>query len=128
MRNGAAAVLGLLTVVSTLLAPSHAHAQALRTLSSAIKPAPVGSICGAPVPRPQTMPPAGSGPVVYLIGPCFERQGGRPRFEPETYLKDILLKPSRPRSGEWTPYDAFAEQGRDLVRAQVRADRDGHAA
>jgi hypothetical protein len=56
------------------------------------------------------LPPPTSGPVVYLISPCFERQGGRSRLQPETYLREIHLKPSRPSQGEWTPYDSGAEQ------------------
>jgi len=86
------------------------RAQALRTLSTDTRPAAATSICGLAVPAPNAVPAAGSGPVVYLIAPCFERQGGRPRSAPETYLADIHLKPSRPSLGEWTPYDAEAER------------------
>jgi hypothetical protein len=102
-------MVGLL--VSVLLT-TPAHAQALRTLSSDSTPAAANSICGDPVPPSIStfLPPAGSGPVVYLIAPCFERQGGRSRLNPQTYLQDIHLKPSRPSNGEWTPFDAAAEQ------------------
>ena len=86
------------------------HAQTLRTLSTDTKPAAATSICGVPVPPPNFLPPAGAGPVVYLLAPCFERQGGRPRVDPLRYLADIQLKPSRPSAGEWTPYDAAAER------------------
>ena len=110
MANRAVTVLGSLTVVFTLLAAGHADGQFLRTLSTNSTPAAANSICGQPVRQPLSLPPAGSGPVVYFISPCFERQGGRPRFNPETYLKDIRLKPSRPSVGDWTPYDAAAEQ------------------
>jgi hypothetical protein len=44
-----------------------------------------------------------------LISPCFERQGGRPRLQPETYLREIQLIPSHPSQGLWT-YDSAAER------------------
>jgi len=107
MRIGALVVLvGLSVVAST----SPTGAQALRTLSTDTRPAATTSICGLAVPPPNSLPAAGSGPVVYLISPCFDRQGGRPRSDPFTYLADIHLKPSRPSRGEWTPYDSAAEQ------------------
>ena len=98
------------TVLSLLSLVASARAQALRTLTSSTGPAGASEICGQPVPPPNFLPPTGSGPVVYLISPCFERQGGRSRIGPEAYLRDIQLKPSRPSRGEWTPYDAAAEQ------------------
>jgi hypothetical protein len=107
MRIGRLVVAAGLSVVAfTTLS----HAQTLRTLSMDTRPAAATSICGAPVPPPNFLPPAGSGPVVYLLAPCFERQGGRPRVDPLTYLADIQLKPSRPSAGAWTPYDAAAER------------------
>jgi hypothetical protein len=96
--------------LSMLLASRYADGQELRTLSTAPTPAATNSICGQRVPPTQFLPPTGSGPVVYLIAPCFERQGGRSRFAPETYLRDIQLKASRPSQGKWTPYDVAAEQ------------------
>ena len=44
------------------------------------------TVCGAPIPQPAALPPANSGPVVYLIVPCFAKQGGSPVVEPETCL------------------------------------------
>ena len=55
-------------------------------------------------------PPAGSGPVVYLIAPCFEAQGGTSLIDPETYLYYIQLKPSQPSQGIWTPYNEETEK------------------
>ncbi len=104
------AFVGSLAVLSTLFVATPSHAQRLRTLSTTSTPAAPNRICGQRVPAPAALPPADSVPVVYLISPCFERQGGRPRLNPESYLQDIQLKPSRPSSGEWTPYDAAAEQ------------------
>ena len=68
------------------------------------------TICGAPIPPPAALPPAGSAPVVYLIVPCFAKQGGSPVVEPETYLYYIQLRPSLPSQNRWVPYDEKAIQ------------------
>ena len=75
-------------------------------------PAAPGTVrfCGQDVPPPASLPPAGSSPVVYLFGPCFEAQGGASVIDPETYLYYIQLKPSQPSQGNWTPYDEAAEK------------------
>jgi outer membrane protein insertion porin family len=67
-------------------------------------------ICDQDVDPPAALPPAGSGPVVYLIAPCFDAQGGTSLIDYETYLYYIHLKPTRPSQGEWTPYDEAAEK------------------
>jgi outer membrane protein insertion porin family len=67
-------------------------------------------ICGQDVPPPRALPPPGSGPVVYLIAPCFEAQGGTSLIEPQTYLYYIQLKASRPSEGVWVPYDGSSEK------------------
>ena len=69
-----------------------------------------GTICGVPVGAPRALPPDGSGPVIYLIAPCFAKQGGSPLVEPETYMYYIQLRPSLPSQGTWVPYDEKAEQ------------------
>src|SRR6266851_8910997 len=66
-------------------------------------------ICGTPIPPPRALPPAGSGPVVYLIAPCFEAQGGTSLIEPQTYLYYIQTKYSQPSQGTWVPYDETVE-------------------
>jgi hypothetical protein len=103
---------GLLCLALPTLATGYPRAQALRTVtaSTQAQQVAVSSICGIKAPLPRALPPSTSGPVVYLISPCFERQGGRPRLEPERYLREIHLKPSRPSQGLWTPYDSVAEQ------------------
>jgi outer membrane protein insertion porin family len=68
------------------------------------------TLCGQPVPAPARLPPAGSGPVIYSIGPCFSRQGGSSAVEPQTYLYYIGTKPSLPSQNSWVPYDEKAEQ------------------
>jgi hypothetical protein len=66
--------------------------------------------CDQDVPPPAALPPAGSGPVVYLYGPCFDAQGGVSVIDPETYLYYIKLKPSVPSQGQWTPYNEETEK------------------
>src|SRR2546427_9293197 len=76
-------------------------------------------ICGQDVPPPprradgsEVLPPAGSGPVLYQIAPCFEEQGGAAVIEPETYLYYIQLKErlSLPSQEKWVPWDEAAEK------------------
>jgi hypothetical protein len=103
---------GRLCLALMILGPVSPMAQTLKTLTASTHGQPVAasSICGVAAPRPDALPPPTSGPVVYLISPCFERQGGRPRLRPETYLREIHLKPSRPSQELWTPYDSAAER------------------
>jgi outer membrane protein insertion porin family len=68
------------------------------------------TICGQTVPPPVSLPPAGSGPVIYLIAPCWEAQGNQTLVEPATYLYYINLKPSQPSQNIWVPYDDAAEK------------------
>jgi outer membrane protein insertion porin family len=68
------------------------------------------TICGQPIPTPRTLPPVDSGPVVYLIAPCFEAQGNVSLVDYQTYLYYIQLKTSRPSEGVWVPYDEAAER------------------
>jgi outer membrane protein insertion porin family len=68
------------------------------------------TICGQQVPPPASLPPPGSGPVVYLIAPCWEAQGNQTVIEPQTYLYYIQLKASAPSQGTWVPYDETTEK------------------
>jgi outer membrane protein insertion porin family len=63
--------------------------------------------CGQEIgpPPAKQLPPAGSGPVIYLIGVCFPEQGGVSVIDPDTYLYYIHTKASRPSAGAWTPWD-----------------------
>jgi outer membrane protein insertion porin family len=76
----------------------------------AAQPTPRARICDQDVTPPASLPPDGSGPVVWLIAPCFEAQGGTSLIDYETYLYYIQLKPSQPSQGLWTPYDEAAEK------------------
>src|SRR5438552_5207030 len=68
------------------------------------------TVCGLPIPQPAALPPAGSPPVIFQIVPCFQKQGGSPVVEPETYLYYIQLRPSQPSQGIWIPWDDKAQQ------------------
>ena len=68
------------------------------------------TICGVPVPPPANLPPAGSGPVIYQLAPCFLAQGNVSTVEPQTYLYYIQVRPSQPSQNIWVPYDEAAEQ------------------
>jgi outer membrane protein insertion porin family len=76
------------------------------------QPAPTtrARLCDNDIMPPASLPPAGSGPVVYLFGPCFDAQGGTSLIDYETYLYYIKLKPTLPSQGQWTPYDENAEK------------------
>src|SRR5436190_892005 len=50
------------------------------------------SVCGLPIPPPSRLPPANSKPVVFLVVPCFQKQGGSPVVEAQTYLYYIEMK------------------------------------
>ena len=70
------------------------------------------TVCGLPIPQPARLPPAGSGPVVYLVVPCFQKQGGFSTIESNTYLyyMEMSHNVSRPSENKWVPYDDKAEQ------------------
>jgi outer membrane protein insertion porin family len=78
---------------------------------AAAQPAGTGLVvCGQPFPRPSRQPAAGSSPVIIAIAPCFEKQGGAPVVEANTYLYYIQTKPSRPSADAWVAYDDKAEE------------------
>ncbi|MEQ1910793.1 MAG: BamA/TamA family outer membrane protein [Vicinamibacterales bacterium] len=91
---------------ASLLSSAAAFAQ-----QPAAPAAPAGgqTICGQPVPAPRALPPAGSGPVLYLIAPCFEAQDNQSLVDLQTYLYYIQAKASQPSQGIWIPYNEDAE-------------------
>ena len=111
-RPPAVAVLALLGLLAA--APAAARAQTLPAVAPAGDQAPgsVTSVCGQPVPEPARLPPNASAPVVYLIWPCFEKQGGSPFIEANTYLYYIEMKSrvSLPSSDRWVPWEESMEQ------------------
>jgi outer membrane protein insertion porin family len=70
------------------------------------------TICGLTVPAPSRLPPANSPPMLYQIMPCFEKQGGFPVVEANTYLYYIQLatRVSRPSVDQWVPYSDEIER------------------
>src|SRR5918999_1144089 len=70
-------------------------------------PAPSGALplpavaCGQQVPAPATPPPAGSGPIFYGYMLCFEKQGGMPVIDANTYVFYIQARPSNSRENRW---------------------------
>jgi outer membrane protein insertion porin family len=65
------------------------------------------TVCGLPIPEPARLPPAGSAPIVYLVIPCFQKQGGSSVIESNTYLYYIEMSHnvSLPSQNKWVPYD-----------------------
>ena len=94
----------LVAALLLMLSATAAYAQ------PASAPGSGATICGQPVPAPRALPPAGSGPVVYLIAPCFLAQGNTSLVDLQTYLFYIQLKASAPSQGRWVPYDDAADR------------------
>ena len=69
------------------------------------------------MPAPAQLPPAGSGPLVYVLGLCFSAQGNQSAVEPETYLYYLRLRPSRPSQREWV---AFDDSTRETIKEDFR--------
>ena len=67
-------------------------------------------VCDIPIPPPAAVPPAGSGPVVYQLIPCFEKQDNVSLVPPDTYVFYLRLPPSQPSQGLWVPFDEDARQ------------------
>jgi outer membrane protein insertion porin family len=99
--------------MSTWLRPLAAAALSLvaAPLAAQDQPAalPSVTVCGQQT-APRAQPPAGSGPVVLIIAPCFEAQGNVAIIEPQTYVYYIQLKASVPSQGQWVPYDDSSEK------------------
>src|SRR6185436_16822040 len=100
----------VLAALGGLVSPSVARAQAQNPAQAPAASGP--NICGAPVPPPVNLPPENSGPVVYFMGICFDKQGGTSTgsVENETYLYYIHLRPSLSSQNQWVPWDETAEK------------------
>src|SRR5262245_41780446 len=92
-----------------LFTGSGVEAQTLRTITAADPSQLTEStvVCRVEVPLPRSLPPADSGPVVYIMSPCVESPA---RTDPSSFLPDIQLRVSEPSRGIWVPYDAAAER------------------
>jgi outer membrane protein insertion porin family len=91
-------------------APVPAPAQPAAAAAPAAPPGTIITPCGNQVAVPSTLPPAGSGPVVWILEPCFPKQGNTSSVESETYMYYIKLRPSQPSQGVWVPYNEATEQ------------------
>lgn len=109
--------LALLAAAIPLIAVSAQAGQA----PAAAQPAGAANVCGTPVAPPPAnqLPPAGSGPVLWLMGPCFEAQGNVSLIDVQTYMYYIQLqqRTSRPSQGIWTPYNDEIEE---IIKADFR--------
>ena len=84
------------------------------TSAAALGPGGTLSLCNGAyqIGPPASLPPAGSGPIVYNIILCFPKQGNVSLIEPQTYLyymqsPDLVSLPSQ---NVWKPYNDAAEQ------------------
>jgi outer membrane protein insertion porin family len=68
------------------------------------------TICGQTVGVPSRLPPAGGGPFLTAVMLCFEKQGGSPVVEANTYLYYLQLRGSQPSTGNWVPFADAAQQ------------------
>jgi outer membrane protein insertion porin family len=99
----------LVLAVAALLFVATSTAAEQGTPAAATRGSEPATVCGQQVAPPATLPPANSGPVVWLIAPCFEAQGNTSLIEPQTYVYYIQLRASRPSEGVWVPYDESVE-------------------
>jgi outer membrane protein insertion porin family len=68
------------------------------------------TICNQTVPEPARLPPTSAGPVLTAVMLCFEKQGGSPVVEANTYLYYMQAKGSRPSLNEWIKFDDSVQQ------------------
>ena len=66
--------------------------------------------CGNQVATPAALPPAGSPAFIWILEPCFDKQGGFSTIESETYMYYIKLQSSLPSQGVFRPLDEAAER------------------
>src|SRR5262249_45702404 len=98
-----------------LFVASATGSAAAQTSAQATGAAPAGApltVCGVQVPPPSTLPPAGSGPVLWQLAPCWEAQGNVTQVDQQTYLYYIQLKGkvSHPSDNVWQPYNEETEK------------------
>ena len=109
-------------LLAVLAVPAAAAAQTVAPPAAATKPPATPApqvarpaqqtVCGLPIPEPVRMPPANSGPVVFQVVPCFQKQGGYSVIDASTYLYYIEMtrNVSSPTNNRWVPYDEKTEQ------------------
>jgi outer membrane protein insertion porin family len=104
----------LVVAVAAAAAPSAAQPQApqnpaVEAGAAGVLPLPA-VVCGQQVPAPASPPPAGSNTIFYGYMLCFEKQGGTPVIDAQTYTYYIQARPSSSRENRWIPYDETLEQ------------------
>ena len=67
-------------------------------------------MCGQTAALPSRLPPAGSKPIVWLLAPCFPKQGNVSVIDPNTYAYYIQTPRSRPSENLWIHWDRSSEQ------------------
>jgi len=101
-------LLAALTVAATARAQVNPVPQV--PLASGEAPSLPATICNQQVPEPARLPPANAAPVLTAVMLCFEKQGGSPVVESNTYLYYIQAKGSRPSLNEWIKFDESVQQ------------------
>ncbi|CAN5606558.1 outer membrane protein assembly factor BamA [soil metagenome] len=101
----AAALPASLPALADVAPPRGAPAGAVQDPVAPAVPLPA-TICNLSIPAPSKLPPAESGPVVYQILLCFERQGGFPTVEANTYLHymEMTKRVSNASENRWVEY------------------------
>jgi outer membrane protein insertion porin family len=94
-----------------LLAAAEARAQAAPALQAAgDQPIALPAVvCGQQVPELKP-PPPGSPAIFYGFLLCFEKQGGQPVIDPNTYVYYIQSRGSVSGENRWVPYDEKVEE------------------
>src|SRR4051812_14307562 len=105
-------VFAFLLAALTVAATARAQVNPVPELPSAPREAPPlpATICSQQVPEPARLPPTNAGAVLTAVMLCFEKQGGSPVVESNTYLYYIQAKGSRPSLNEWIKYDDSVQQ------------------
>ena len=98
--------------LAVILAAAEARAQTPPAESAQPAVSLPATMCNLQVPAPAKLPPAGTGPYTYIIIPCFEKQGGVPVVDAQTYLfyMELVNRRSRPSENIWVPYNDETEQ------------------
>jgi outer membrane protein insertion porin family len=103
-------VLVFLLAALTVAATAGAQVNPVPQLAPAEAPALPATICNQQVPEPARLPPTTAGPVLTAVMLCFEKQGGSPVVEANTYLYYMQAKGSRPSLNEWIKFDDSVQQ------------------
>jgi outer membrane protein insertion porin family len=107
------ALAGLALGIGITVSPATAQQLAAAPAAAAQEPALTAittTPCGNQAAAPRALPPAGSAPFIWILEPCFPRQGNSSTVESETYMYWIKLRPSTPSQGIFLPFNDATEQ------------------